>query len=314
MILAIDIGGTHYKLALVSAEGQIHRLHQGSTDRTGGAAWMIPRLLQEGRTLLTQAPASVRACGIGFGGPVDFAGQRILSSTHVGGWNEICLPRIIEAELGLRAVVENDANAGGLGELVFGVGQGCRHLVYLTISTGIGGGIIIDGQVYRGANGQAGELGHLPILPEGPECDCGNQGCLEALCSGKSIGRRAEEAVVRQPARGAELRRLAGAGPLSAEVVFKAARQGDELARELVEETCLYLGMGLATLINILAPEMIVLGGGVSRAGETLLAPLRQMANRFAMPVHRSLVRLEQARHPDQAVLLGAVALARELV
>jgi glucokinase len=313
LFLAIDIGGTHYKLALVSWDGQFHQLRQGRTDRAGGAGWMIPRLIEEGRGLLAEAPEKVRACGIGFGGPMDFAGQRILSSTHVGGWNEICLPQIIEAELGLKAVVENDANAGALGEWVFGAGQGCRHLVYLTISTGIGGGILLDGRLYRGSNGQAGELGHLPVLPQGARCDCGNRGCLEALCSGKSIGRRAAEAVAGQPARGEGLRCLAGDGELSAEVVFRAAGQGDPLAGELVEETCQYLGVGLACIINTLAPELIVLGGGVSRAGETLLAPLRRAALRHTMPVHRSLVRLEQARHPDRAVLLGAVALAGEL-
>ncbi|MCC7265069.1 MAG: ROK family protein [Candidatus Latescibacteria bacterium] len=314
MILAIDIGGTHYKLGLVDAAGGIHQLRTGSTDRTGGADWMIARLNREAKELLEQAPAGVRACGIGFGGPVDFAAQRILSSTHVAGWNEIDLPGMLKAELGLPAVVENDANAGALGELRFGAGQGCRHLVYLTISTGIGGGIIIDGSLYRGAKGQAGERGHLPVLPGGPRCDCGNQGCLEALASGKSIGRRAEEACAARPERGSALLALAAGAALSAETVFAAAGQGDPLALELVDETCRYLGLGLAMVVNTLSPELIVLGGGVSRAGEALLAPLRQHTAAYTMPAHRELIRVEQARHPDEAVLLGAAALARTWV
>lgn len=313
MILAIDIGGTHYKLALVDTAGGLHGLRTGTTDRAGGAGWMVERLLQEGQAMLAAAPAPVQACGVGFGGPVDFAAQRVLSSTHVGGWAGVDLAGVLSRALGLPVVVENDANAGALGELHGGIGQGCRHLVYLTISTGIGGGIIVDGRVYRGANGQAGELGHLPVLPGGPLCDCGNRGCLEALCSGKSIGRRAEEACAARPGSSGPLRALAAGGGLSAEAVFRAAAAGDGLAAEIVEQTCQYLGMGLASIINTLAPELLVLGGGVSRAGEALLGPLRRWTREYTMPVHRPSLRVEQARHPDLAVLLGAAVLARQL-
>ena len=314
-ILAIDIGGTNYRVSLAGPEGRIHRIRTASTDRAGGAGWMIPRLLEESRRLLEEAPGKVAACGIGFGGPVDFVAQRVLSSTHVPGWEDIPLPQIIERELGLPALMENDANAGALGEFEFGAGQGSQHLIYYTISTGIGGGIILDGQIYRGSDGNAGELGHVPVMLDGPLCDCGNRGCLEAVCSGKSIGRRAQEALRRQPRRGRGIRQAAGqAGQITARAVFDAARQGDPLAQSLVEETCEYLGMGMAMAMNALAPGCIVVGGGVGRAGRVLFDPLREQASRFTMPVHRPHLRILPARRPGRAVLLGAVALARGLL
>ncbi len=312
MILAVDIGGTNYSLALGTSDGRIHQRTTGSTDRSGGARWMIERVLKVGRRLLASSPEAVSACGISFGGPVDFASQRIVNSTHVAGWDNLALPETIQGDLGIPAIVDNDANAGALGELTFGAGRGCRHMVYYNIGTGIGAGIIIDGEIYRGANGNAGELGHVPVLPEGPLCDCGNRGCLEALSSGTAIGRRGEEAVRRQPWRGTGIRQAAE-GPVSAKAVFNAARAGDGLALELVNETCRFLGMGVAAAMNALAPEAIVIGGSVANAGNVLLEPLREQADRFLMPVHRPQLKILPALLKGNSGLLGAVALAAAL-
>lgn len=313
-VLAIDIGGTQYSAALVGPAGRLLRRRSGTTDRQAGAAWMIARILAEGRRLLALFPGRVRGCGVGFGGPVDFAAQRVVSSTHVPGWEDVPLAHLLEQELGVPVVVENDANAGALGEYAFGAGRQSRHLVYCTISTGIGGGIVLDGQIYRGSDGNAGELGHLPVLPDGPRCDCGNRGCLEALCSGKSIGLRAAAEVRRHPRQGQRLQEAAGGGQITARAVFDAARQGDPLAGRIVGETCLYLGMGLAGLMNTLAPDRIVVGGGVSKAGAVLFAPLREQAARFTMPVHRPHLRIAPARRRGSAVLLGAAVLARTVI
>ena len=309
MILAVDIGGTNFSLALGTPDGRILKRTTGSTDRSGGAAWMMERVLEVGRRLIASSPERVSACGISFGGPVDFASQRIVNSTHVAGWDNMAIPETIQRDLGISAVVDNDANAGALGELTFGAGRGCRHLVYYNIGTGIGGGIIIDGEIYRGANGNAGELGHVPVLPDGPLCDCGNRGCLEALCSGTAIGRRGKEAVRTQPGRGGGIRRAAG-GPITAKAVFDAARTKDGLALELVDETCRYLGMGVAAAMNALAPEAIVIGGSVAKAGGVFFEPLREQADRFLMPVHRPHLRILPARLKGKSGLLGAVALA----
>lgn len=311
MILAIDIGGTRYSLGLATVEGKLLKRVVRTTDRSGGAAWMVERILEEGRKLLTASPEPVSACGIGFGGPVDFAAQRIVNSTHVSGWDDMPLADIVQRKLGIPAIVDNDANAGGLGEFRFGAGRGSRNLVYYTVSTGIGGGIVLNGEIYRGSNGNAGELGHVPILPDGPLCACGNRGCLEALCSGTAIGRRAAEAVRKQRGRG--IRRAGGEGPVSAKAVFDAARQGDKLALEIVNETCCYLGMGLATTMNAFAPDVIVIGGGVSKAGRVLFDPLRKQTARFLMPVHRPYLKILPAQRKGRSVLLGAVALARRI-
>ena len=273
---------------------------------------MLGRVLEAGRKLMGES--EVEACGIGFGGPVDFETQRVISSTHVAGWEDVPLATIVGRELKLPTILENDANAGGLGEFVYGAGRGCRNLVYLTISTGIGGGIILDGGIFRGSDGNAGEWGHVPVMADGPGCDCGNRGCLEAVCSGKSIGRRAEEAVCQHPRRGKFILDLAAGEEITAKVVFSAARQGDRLAREIVEETCTFLGMGIAAVVNGLAPDRVVIGGGVARAGGGLFEPLRIHAARFTMPVHRPHLCIVPARRGGNSVLMGGVSLAKKLL
>ncbi len=310
MILAIDIGGTQFGLALASPDGRLVRRARGRTDRAGGAPWMIERILEAGHKLLGRSPKAVSACGVAFGGPVDFEAQRIVNSTHVDGWDGVALPEIIGKSLGLRAVVDNDANVGALGEFTFGAGAGSRNLVYYNIGTGIGGGIIIDGDIYRGSDGNAGELGHCPILPDGPRCDCGNRGCLESLCSGKSIGNRAAEAVRKHSRRGRAIVEC-GDGEVSARSVFDAARKGDRLALDIVEETCRYLGMSMATAMNAFAPDAIVVGGSVSKAGQVLFDSLREQASRFVMPVHRPHLKIKRAKRGGNSQLLGAAALAR---
>ena len=313
MILAIDIGGTQFGLALATADGKVVKRVQRQTDRHGGAQWMVDHLLRESKLLMARSEEPVSMCGIGFGGPVNFETQRIVNSTHVSGWDDYPLPEVITRELGLPAIVDNDANVGALGECVFGAGVGSRHLVYYTVSTGIGGGIVIDGHVYRGGNGNAGELGHVPILLDGPLCACGNRGCLEALCSGTAIGERGEAFVQQYPRKGRVLRQTADGEKITAKAVFNAARAGNKLAKEVVAETCMYLGMGVAATMNAFAPDVIVIGGGVSKAGRVLFDPLRQSANRFLMPIHRASFKVVPAKLKGQSVLLGAVALARQM-
>ncbi len=307
MILAIDIGGSQFGLALAAPDGRIikHIRHQ-TNDR---ADKRIDRIIAESKTLISQSPVS--ACGIGFGGPVNFDAQRIVNSTHVAGWDDCPLPEIVQQHLGLPAIIDNDANVGALGEFTFGAGKNSRHIIYYTISTGIGGGIIINGEIYRGGNGYAGELGHVPILRDGPKCDCGNRGCLEALCSGTAIGRRAKAAVKKHPRKGIAIARTAN--PITAKTLFDTARSGDPYAKALVNEICTDLGQGLAMTVNAFAPDVIVIGGGVSNAGRVLFEPLRRETRRFLMPVHRPHLKIAPAKLKSRSVLLGAVALAKQL-
>lgn len=311
MILALDIGGTQFGLALATARGKIVRRIQRRTDQRGGARWMVEQLLKESASLLARSPKPVSVCGIGFGGPVNFAAQRIVNSTHITGWDNYRLPDVIERELGIPAIVDNDANVGALGEYTFGAGVGCRNMVYYTVSTGIGGGIIIDGLIYRGGNGNAGEFGHAPILLNGPRCICGNRGCLEILCSGTAIGKRGEALAKKFPRRGHLLRLLSNGEQITAKVVFDAARRGDPLGRHIVGETATYLGMSVATTMNTIAPDLIVIGGGVSQAGRILFEPLRREADRFLMPIHRKSLKVVPAKLKGLSVILGAVVLAK---
>src|SRR5580704_15698532 len=181
MILAIDIGGTKFSLAVFENDRLIRR-ESRATDAAGGRPWMltqISEIVSSWRRDLT-----FDRCGIGFGGPVDFARQRVVLSTHVGGWNDFDLCTFVQDLAGAPAVMDNDANVGAIGEAHFGAGKGYSPLFYMTLSTGIGGGIYADGQVWRGADSYAGEIGHLTIRPDGPECLCGARGCFERMCCG----------------------------------------------------------------------------------------------------------------------------------
>ncbi len=312
MILAIDIGGSQFGLALATPDGRIIKHIQHQTDRTDHADKRIDRILAASKTLISQS--SVLACGIGFGGPVNFDTQRIVNSTHVPGWDDCPLPEIVEQHLGLPAIIDNDANVGALGEYTFGAGKNNRHIIYYTVSTGIGGGIIINGEIYRGGNGYAGELGHVPILRDGPQCDCGNRGCLEALCSGTAIGRRATAAIQKHPRKGIAITRAANNTPITAKTLFDTARSGDPYARTLVDEICTDLGQGLAMTVNAFAPDVIVIGGGVSNAGRILFEPLRRETSQFLMPIHRPNLRIVPAKLKNRSVILGAVALAKQRI
>ena len=313
MILAIDIGGTQFGLALVTPKGQVIKHVQCPTNRSDNAQTRIENILRQSKTLIEQSPKPVSACGIGFGGPVNFTTQRIINSTHVVGWDNCPLPEIIRDTLGLPTIIDNDANVGALGEFTFGAGKNTRHLIFYTVSTGIGGGIIIDGNIYRGGNGNAGELGHVPILPNGPKCDCGNRGCLEALCSGTAMGKRATAAVKKHPRKGRVLQQTADNNPITAKTLFDTARSGDPFALSLVDDICTDFGRGLAIAMNAFAPDIIVLGGGVSKAGRVLLEPLRKTTDQFLMPVHRPHLKIVPAKLKSRSVLLGAVALTQHL-
>lgn len=278
--LAVDIGGTKFTLGLFESDRLVKR-EMRATNRGGGREWMLAQI---GAIIDPwKQRCSIDCCGIGFGGPVDFNQQRIVLSTHVPGWEDFDLPRHLEQRLGVLPLMDNDANVGALGEALYGAGRAFRPLFYMTLSTGIGGGIITcDGEVYRGADSYAGEIGHLSIRPDGPECLCGSRGCLERLCSGlwleRDYGRPAEE-------------------------LFREA--------EFVKRYVVDLALGLKSAIMLLNPARIVIGGGISKAGEALFAPLRAELGRQVTAWSRARVDVVPAALGDDSVLYGALALAR---
>jgi len=278
--LAVDIGGTKFSLA-VFLDNQMVCRETRPTDRDGGPEWMVEQIVRIARPWRDQF--RLARCGVGFGGPVIFSEQRVALSTHVGGWSNYPLKQVIEERLGLPAVVDNDANVGALGEAYHGAGAGYDPVFYMTISTGIGGGLVVGGHVYRGADSVAGEIGHVTIRPEGPQCLCGAFGCLERMCSGlwleRDYGRRPEE-LFEDPA--------------------------------FVKRYVVDLALGVKTVILLLNPARVIIGGGISKAGDRLFVPLRQELARQITDWSRARVDVVPAALGDDSVLWGAAVLARK--
>ena len=285
-ILSLDIGGTKIAAALMTRDGVLLSKRRAPSMADQGPGRMIERLLDLCRQVEAEAGAPFCAAGISCGGPLDPVAGVVLSPPNLPGWDRTPLRTMIAAGLALpphRVHVENDASAGALAELRFGAARGCMHAVYLTMSTGIGGGLILDGRLYRGASFNAGEVGHQVVLPDGPLCGCGKRGCLEAVASGSGIAARLQE---RFDTLSPRLRQSADAsGRVTAEGLIDAVREGDRVAIEFFEETVALLARGIANLVFILNPQIIILGTIARHAGQTLLAPLREHVGRMCWPV-----------------------------
>lgn len=321
LLLALDFGGTKLTAGLTASGERRWRAHRQVPSPPGSNAQSdLENMMALAQGLLATAEAPLAAVGTSFGGPVDSAQGLVLLSHHVPGWEKVPLREWLEERLGVPAVVDNDANAGALGEHRFGAGQGCDSLMYITVSTGVGGGWILNGWLWRGADGMAGEIGHTVVDPDGPLCLCGKRGCVERLASGPYIAQRAREWLRAQPDRGWALRALTGGDPsvpsgqaveaITAELVSQAAAQGDDLAWEVLEVAAWALGIGIGNAANLVNPERFVLGGGVTKAGERFWEVVRRTARETALPeVHFDVV---PAALGDDAPLWGAVALAED--
>lgn len=317
VVAGIDIGGTRQSLALVQPDGSmLYRTRRTSPPNADGPTLFegVCALLAEVLARASAAGWRVVAAGVGFGGPVDPESGVVRTSHHVPGWSGFPLRQALAERFALPVVLENDARAATLGELYFGAGRGHHHMVYINIGTGIGGGLVLNGRLYRGATTTAGEIGHTRVLPGGPPCPCGGRGCLEALASGPSIARRARSAVRQDPTAGTALLAAAGGNPqaVTSHHVAAAAAQGDPLAAQLVEETAEYLALAVTSLVNLLNPTLVVFGGGVAEAGELLLHPVRQRVRQWALPPAGEAVTIAQAGLGYDAGVLGAAALALE--
>jgi glucokinase len=243
-------------------------------------------------------------------GTVLSAENKVIDAPNLHAIEGIPLKDELEERTGLTATVENDANAAAWGEFRFGAGSEVDHLIFLTLGTGVGGGVISHGILLRGAQGAGGELGHVTIQATGPRCACGNRGCLEALASGTAIARRAREVASEKP--GSALGRLAVERKVLGEDVTKLARGGDAAALEVLEETGTWLGIGLAGFINIFNPKVVAIGGGVARAGNLLLEPARREVHLRALSPARDFVEIKEATLGPESGVLGAAALARD--
>jgi len=313
LILALDFGGTKLAAATVEPGARAFRARASMPSPPNKSAEadreIILALAKE--VLGGKRPAAV---GVSFGGPVREG--VVLLSHHVPDWEDFPLAEWLREHFGVPAAVENDANAAALGEWRYGAGRGTRHFLYVTVSTGIGGGIVIGGRLYRGADSLAGEIGHMVVDPGGPRCTCGRRGCLEAFSAGPAIARRARELLAshHRSGEGRIILELVGGDPsrITAREVAMAAARGDPLAAEILREAGEALGFGLAQAIALLNPERVALGGGVVKAGEPFLAHVRKAANAWAFPGAR--VEIALAELGDDAPLWGAAALAQDLL
>ena len=301
-VLALDIGGTKLAAGVVDMSGGVHSFVVASTLAEEGPDRGLERLFDLGRKAVDEsgiAWEAIGAIGIGAGGPLDATRGVLIAPPHLPGWIDIPLTREAEKALGLPAALENDATAAAAGEHRFGAGAGTRHMIYLTISTGVGGGIVIDGRLYRGASGNGGELGHVTVDCNGRPCrGCGRRGCLEAYVSGTSIAERAQEAGMD--------------GAVAADVA-SAAKAGDPVATAIWDETVDALACGLTSIVNLFEPELVVLGGGVvSGTGEQLLGPVRTRVRAGSMPPAAAGVEIVAAALGKRVGVVGAAAIAIE--
>ena len=317
-VAGIDIGGT--KLATVVADSTGHILSKARkpTLAERGPEYALQLLFDMVRETVELADLeqdSISAIGVSCGGPLDTKTGVVYSPPNLPGWDALPLKAKLESEFEIPVTIENDANASALAEYRFGGGRGYDALLYMTMSTGIGGGIVINGQIYHGANDSAGEVGHQILLPDGPTCGCGKRGCLEALCSGPAIARRAQVAIRKQLETGktanTELLKLTDGHieTVKSEHVLAAAQTGDTLALQLVDETAYYMGWGIANLVNILNPDIVLLGTIAIAAGDLLLNPIRKTVTEFAMTRPGEAVKIEPAQLGEALGDLAAIAL-----
>jgi len=298
-VIGVDVGGTKMTAALATRDGKIVKLLRIQTKREEGAEGGFKAICEMVKSLLDEAKIqglSVEKIGVGFGGPVDFERGTVYLSHHVPGWENFPLRNELEHRFGIPVIVDNDANAGTLGEWMFGAGKGVNDLLYVNIGTGIGGGIISGGNLVRGWRNLAGEIGHMTVKPDGPVCTCGRKGCLEAIASGSAIGREGTERFGK---------------PMKSEEVFQLAEQGDPTAKQILAEAVDALAFAIGAAANLFNPKKVILGGGVAEAPEHLLIePLRERLVHYTLPQVYEGLEVVRAQLGYDAGIMGAIALA----
>jgi glucokinase len=309
-IIGVDLGGTRVRASLMTTEGTVLARISRATEAKQGLDHVLSNIESVINTVKgSYSTDEIIGIGIGSPGPLNSKTGVVFCPPNLPGWTNVPLRDILEQRTGLPTFVGNDANLAALGEYTFGAAKNYRYAVYITISTGIGAGIIEDGRLLEGAKGAAGEVGHMTIDVNGPVCNCGNIGCWEVMASGTAIGRRAREflASSNEPS----LMRELCAGNLAlvnAEIVEQAARQGDAVAKQQLQETARYLGAGVTNVLHLYNPEIVVIGGGVAQMGDLMFEPLKAEVEKRAMPAYRENVPIVPTVLGGDIGLYGAVA------
>lgn len=305
--IGIDVGGTNIKFALVNNKGEILYSNSIPTRSEMGYEYTVNNMKQAISTLLEETNSNktnIEGIGFGFPGQIDYKNGIVKHSTNIPGWNNVPITDIIEKEFGIPAKIDNDVRVATLGELNYGAGKGCENLICITVGTGIGSGIVINGKIVRGASNAAGEIGHIKLFYNDKKlCGCGDYGCLEAYVSGPSIVEMANDYI--RGGKSTKYREMAE-GEITPYIVAQAAMQGDGVAKQIFTIMGEYLGTGLASVVNLLNPEKIIIGGGVAGCGDLLLAPVKETLLKRAMPISANAVEIVPAQLGNNAGVIGS--------
>jgi glucokinase len=314
-VIGVDLGGTNIVVGAVAEDGsRVLAVHSQPTRSEEGSDAVVDRICASIEAVIAQTQeeegvgrGAFLGVGVGAPGPLDRERGVVVVAPNLG-WHNLPLRQLIGERVGLDATLDNDANCATLGEWWIGAAQGGRHVVGITIGTGIGGGLILDGRLYHGMSDVAGEIGHTTIDFNGRRCKCGNYGCLEAYTSGPNIALRAVEAL--ESGEKSVLPEMVGGDltKVTAATVYQASEAGDALAREVVRDTARFLGAGIANLLNVFNPDVVVIAGGVTQAGDALFEPLRAEVRRRAFKPAVEACRIVPGTLPGTAGVVGAVA------
>ncbi len=307
-VIGVDLGGTNLRSSLLNPEGDVLDRHKEATQAAEGWKSVVARLVQSIRKQADIAESKgLEVAGVGVGAPgvIQVEQGIVVKSPNFPDWNNLPLKRLLQEKINLPVFIENDANAAALGEQWRGAGKNIRSMILMTLGTGVGGGIILDNTIWHGADGMAGEIGHMTIIPDGRRCSCGNVGCLETYASARGIVqsyREAFEPSVRKTSQKLE--------HITSEDVYEAAKGGSEIARVVMKDMGRKLGIGIANLINIFNPELIVIGGGVKEAWHLFIDSAREEMMRRAFEVPAKRTQILPSLLGDDAGMIGAAAVA----
>ena len=311
--IGVDVGGTNVKVALVDKSGSIAYSDTVPTRAEMGYEYTISNIIKAIQNLMKESKVTkdqIEGIGFGFPGQIDCDNGIVRLAPNIPGWVDIPIADIVSQEFSIPVKVDNDVRCAALAELNYGAGRGAKNLVCITVGTGIGSGLIVNGKLVRGASNAAGEIGHIKLQMEnGPICGCGDRGCLEAFASGPAIVAMAEEYI--RGGKSTKYRELANPD-ITPYIVAEAAKQGDVVAKKIFETIGNYIGVGLASVVNLLNPEKIVIGGGVADAGELLFTPIKETLKKRTMPIQGACVEVVHAELGNTAGVIGASLLIED--
>ena len=315
-VIGVDMGGTKILSAVVNASGNILATAKIPTQAKDDTSIVIDRIsdcIKEAFKKSEVSENTIRAIGIGAPGPLDPETGVVIFAPNLG-WKDVPLKKELEVRIGIPTFVDNDVNVGTLGEHTYGAGRGVQNLVGIFVGTGIGGGIILNGELFHGASKTAGEIGHIIVQEGGPKCGCGNRGCLEALASRTAMTKQLRNAIMKKGKKSAITKLTDGdLQQIRSGTLAKALRSKDKLTQNVFKKATKYLGVGIGSIVNFLNPDMIVLGGGVVEAlDKDFIKDIRKAAKKYALPDTLKGVQIVRAQLGDDAGVLGAAALARQ--